>query len=342
MSRLALFVLPLALACSLARADGESPAATAPANDVVVLKDGRRLEGEVVAEDDRFVSVKSGGVTRAYAKDSISSIEKSPRPAGTEAVSGGAAPAQPGTPPAEPPKGKGKGKGEKREPPPLTVAGKKWLDDLIARSSDADETVRRSIAAAVGALGPSAVPVLRAARDAAPEGSQKQFLDRLAGEIEQRRAGRMRGEGDGMDGPPGPGRGGFGRRAVEDTMQRLSAELELTEDQKPKVEPIVQDWMKQRMEIDMEARRSGLSQEQMAEKVGALHKDVLVKMKGVLTDAQFPTFEEMANRLFEMQKGMGPMPPKPQAPEKPAEPGEPMKQARAVSPRATETSRTSG
>lgn len=329
MRRLAL-VLPLALACSLARADGDQPgaapaqpAATTP-KDVVVLKDGRRLEGEVVAEDDRFVSLKSGGVTRAYAKDSIASVEKAPRAPGTADPAGGAAPGTPAAPPAEPGKTKKKDKGERRDGPPLTEAGKKWLDDLVARSADADETVRRSIAAAIGALGPQVVPALRAARDAAPEGTQKQFLDRLANDIEQRGQRRMKGE-DG-DGPPG--RAGMGRRMVEDTMQRLSTELELTDEQKPKVEPIVQDWMKQRMEIGMEARKSGLSQDQMAEKIGALHADVLAKMKAVLTDAQYPTFEEMANRFFEMQKGAAPMPPKPADPAKPVDsnaPTEPMK-----------------
>jgi hypothetical protein len=304
--------LPLVLVGSFAAAE-DAPSA-ASTQDVVVMKDGRRLEGEVVAEDDRFVSLKSGGVTRAYAKDQVASVEKASRPTAPDGGTG-ATPATPAAP--ESAKGK-KNKGDRRDVP-LSDAAKKWLDDLILRAADADETVRRSIGAAVQALGPQAVPTLRAARDAAPEGPQKQFLDRLANEIEQRRDRRLRGEGDGPDGPMGPGgRPGMGRGAVEDMMQKLSTELELTDDEKPKVESIVADVLRRRFEIFRDARREGLSQEQIAEKAAALRGDTLTRMKEVLTAPQYAEFEEMANRFFETPRGPGmqPEPPKPADPAK--------------------------
>ncbi len=328
-------VLPIAMSGAVAMADGGEPpaakpptppAATSP-QDVVVLKDGRRLEGEIVGEDDRAVSLKSGGVTRTYMKDSIASIEKAPRTAAPSDPSGrpGAAPATPPAP-TDPAKGKKGAKGERRDAP-LSDAGKKWLDDLIAKSADAgDDSVRRSIAQAIQALGPSAIAAVRAAQAAAPEGPQKQFLDRVATDMEQRRDRR-----DGPDG--GPGRPAQGRRQLDEFMQRLTTEAELKDDQKPKVEAVLQDWGKKRGELFLSARRDGLSQEQLQEKAAALRADLFAQMKTVLTEPQDAVFEEMANKMFEAQRAGAPGkqpakpadPPKPDGGDQPMQPPEPAK-----------------
>ncbi len=334
MNRHALFILvPFLLAGANARADDqadgdspEKPAAQQPASpvDVLVLKDGRRLEGEVVGEDDRAVSLKSGGVTRTYMKDSIASVEKAPRAAAPSDPSGQPG-ASPPAPPAGPEKGK-KGKGDRRDAP-LSDAAKRWLDELVAKAADAsDEAVRRSVTQAIQALGPSAIPAVRAAQAAAPEGPQKQFLDRLASDLEQRRD--RKGDGMGPDGAGPGGRPAQARRNLEEMMQRLTTELELKDDQKPKVESIVQDWGKKRFEIQASARREGLTQEQVQEKVAALRTDVLAQMKAVLTEPQYALFEQQANRMFEAPRaGMPPKPPakkgegdEPMPPEKPPEP----------------------
>src|SRR5262245_6426102 len=76
-------VLSLALvlgAVTPSLADGGGTPATQTKTDVLTLKDGHRIEGQIVAEDDRFVSISSGGTTRAYARDAIASIERAPRP----------------------------------------------------------------------------------------------------------------------------------------------------------------------------------------------------------------------------------------------------------------------
>jgi hypothetical protein len=316
-------VVPLVFSGGLAMADGDAPVAPAapPAaqaaapHDVLVLKDGRRLEGEVVAEDESYVSLKSGGVTRAYARDSISSIEKAPRAPVQPGAAPGAAPSQPPAPSADSPKGKKAGKSDRRDAP-LSDSAKKWLDDLLARSADADETVRRSIVAAVQALGPQAIPVIRAAQAAAPEGPQKQFLDKLAGDIEQRRD-RAGPDGQGPGDGPG-GRGGMARQ-FDEMIQRMSTELALTDEQKPKFEAVVRDMGKKRLEIRQARMREGLTQEQIAERVAALRADTLSQVKGVLTEPQYSMFEQQfAARLFEgPQRGPGANPP---APPKPAEP----------------------
>jgi hypothetical protein len=342
MNRSALvLVLPLVMAAAVARADGDgagpapqpAPAAAAP-TDTITLKDGRRLEGEVVGEDDRFISLRSGGVTRMYAKDSIASVEKAPRAPGQpdSSANPGAAPSQPPAPPAG--KEKKKDKVDRRDAP-LSEPAKAWLAELLAKAADADESVRRSIGAAIGALGPQAIPAVRAAQAAAPDGPQKQFLDKLAGDMESRRDRRPGATGDGM-GPdgmqPGPdgGRPGGGRRGLDELMQRVSTELQLRDDQKPKVEAILQDVMKRRFEIARDARRDGLTAEQVAEKVTPLRADLLVQMKTVLDEAQNSMFEEMAKRLFDMQRPGGPTPPKPAdgGQPKPPEPAPPKPDAK--------------
>jgi len=317
MKHRALFlVVPLVFAAATALADGDPappaqpPVATAP-SDAIVLKDGRRLEGEIVGEDDRAISLKSGGVTRTYAKDSIASVERAPRKASPPDSDG----KQGATPPAEPTKGK-KGKGEKREAP-LSDAAKKWLDDLVAKSADVgDETVRRSLTQAIQALGPAAIPAVRAAAQSAPDGPQKQFLDRVATDMEQRRD------------RAGEGRPGQARRGLDDLMQRLATELELKDEQKPKLAAVLGDAMKKRFEIFGAARREGLTQDQVTEKITALRTDLLAQAKTILTEPQYATFEEMSQRFFEATQGAGPPKPpmkpgdgdQPMPPEKPPEP----------------------
>jgi hypothetical protein len=332
-------VFPLVMVAAVARADGDGtppapPPVQAPAApiDAITLKDGRRLEGEIVGEDDRFVSLKSGGVTRMYAKDSIASVAKAPRAAGQPDASGtpGAAPGQTPAPPAG--KEKKKDKGDKRDAP-LSESAKTWLAELLAKTADADESVRRSIGAAIGALGPQAIPAVRAAQAAAPDGPQKQFLEKLAGDMETRRDRRPPGDGMGADGmPPGPdgGRPPAGRRGLDEMVQRVSTELELRDDQKPKVEAILQDVMKKRFEIYRDARRDGLTAEQVAERVTPLRADLLAQMKAVLDEAQNSMFEDMAKRLFEMQRPGAPTPTKPAdgGQPKPPEPAPPKPDAK--------------
>lgn len=312
MRRLGMF-LSLALGLSSvavneARADDPTQA---PAKvDVVTLKDGRKLEGQIVAEDDRFVSISSGGTTRAYARDTIASIEKAPRPqAGQD---GAAAAPQAGAPPAAPAGADGKKPKAERKETPLSDSAKAWLDALIAKSADGDESVRRSVAAAIGALGRPAAPVVRAAATAAPEGPQKQFLTRLADDLDSPRNRKMRGEGAGPDGQaPGPdasGRPGQPRRMLEGLMARLSTELELRDEQKPKVETVMQGVLTQRMQLFRTAQSEGLTAEQVTEKVTALRTDMLAQMKAVLDEPQYTLFQEMAARLVEPPKGPPPRP----------------------------------
>ena len=331
------FLLVLALlACgALARADGEAgggagpqPAPTQAATDVLTLKDGRRIEGEFVGEDDRFVTVKSAGSTRAYARDSIASIEQGQRAGGPPAAPS----AQPGAAPAQPPapaSGKEKkGKGDRRDAP-LSEAARKWLEELIARTADADESIRRSAAQAIAALGTQAIPAVRAAEAAATDGPQKELLARVANDIESRRDRRARGDGPPLPGEPGRGadgpQPGGARRGLDAMMQRVTEELALTDEQKPKVEAVLKDWTTKRLDLMRGARRDGLTPDQIAEKAAPLRAEAMAQMKTLLTEPQYATFEQIVGSLLEAQRGGGPRGPKPAdgaqpAPPKPQDP----------------------
>jgi hypothetical protein len=313
--------IALTLALTLATAfpaladDAPKPVPQAQAAaDVLTLSDGRKITGRIVAEDDRFVSIESAGTTRAYPRDTITSIERAPRPAADKDPAGGAAGSPAGTPAPQPPGKDGKQKKGDRKDAPLSETAKAWLDALIAKSAEGDETVRRSVAAAISALGRPAIPAVRAAADAAQEGPQKQFLTRLAEVLDSRGDRKMRGDGAGPDapmpGPDAPGRADPGRKFVAGLMARLSAELELRDEQKPKVEAVVQDIVKRRAQLQRAAQTEGFTAEQLAEKATALRTEMLAQMKAILDEPQYALFQEMAERLVETPKARDPAPPK--------------------------------
>ena len=297
-------MLALVLGASLPAPAGEGEPSAAPAQasaDVLTLADGRKISGRIVAEDEKFVSIESGGTTRAYARDTITSIERAPRPApGQDPVAGA-----PGSAPGAPPARDKKGPKPDRADAPLSEAAKAWLDALIAKSAEGDESVRKSVASAITALGRPAIPALRTAAQAAAEGSQKQFLTRLADNLESQRDRKMR--GDGAEGAM-PGADGPGRKALGGLVARLSEQLALRDDQKPKVESVLQDVLKRRAQIQRAAQAEGLTAEQVAEKVAALKSELLAQMKSILDETQYARFEETAARLVEAPKG--PVPPR--------------------------------
>ena len=279
--------------------EGDAPAAPAQATaDVLTLSDGRKISGRIVAEDDKFISIESGGTTRAYPRDTITSIERAPRPAAGQEPAAGADKAPPSGKDRKPPK-------TDRTDAPLSDSAKTWLDALIDKSAENDESVRRSVAAAISALGRPAVPALRAAAESAQEGPQKQFLTRLADGIESQRDRKMR--GDGPDGPR-PTAADPGRKAFQGLMARLTEELELRDDQKAKVEAVLQDIVKKRGQLHHAAQAEGLDAAAIAEKVAALRTDLLAQMKAVLDEPQYTLFQEMAARIVEAPKAPQPKP----------------------------------
>jgi Spy/CpxP family protein refolding chaperone len=97
--------------------------------------------------------------------------------------------------------------------------------------------------------------------------------------------------------------------------ERMVEELNLTDDQKPKVKAIM-DAQTQKMR-DLRAD-DGLSQDDKRAKMKAIHEDTATQLKAVLTPDQFAKWQQMSQHMprHPMQNGDNPPPanPPPSAP----------------------------
>src|SRR5260370_11013445 len=97
-------------------------------------------------------------------------------------------------------------------------------------------------------------------------------------------------EGGGAPPPGGPPPGG-GRRgppSVEQQMDRLTTELKLTDEQKPKVKAVLEDTSKKRQEMRAD---TSLSQEDRQTKNRAIMEEQGKKMKAILTPEQYEKYQ---------------------------------------------------
>jgi hypothetical protein len=309
-------VRSLALALLLA-----APAVAGDGGDVLLLKDGRKLEGSVVAETPEGVTFRSGGTTRFYAADQVAKAERGAAPAPVPAPAGDGPAAKPGDPApvAKAPK-------EKR-PKAMTDESRQWIRDLAARARTQDEIVRRSIAAALHACGPAAAPTILEAAAAEQDPAAKAFLESVAADLTRK--------GDRRDGPPtakpggdrepDPAMGGdrtmrpLGKGGLFD---RLAAELELRDDQRASFAGVLLGMEKARGQAVRELEGGG-TLESARGKLADAKKTVLDGAKGVLDAGQLEAFEpiaerhfhEMENRLAKLAAKKAPPPPEGTPPE---------------------------
>ena len=89
--------------------------------------------------------------------------------------------------------------------------------------------------------------------------------------------------------------------SADQHLQMLSEKLNLTDDQKAKLKPILQDQMQQ-----MKAVRddSSLSQEQRRAKMKSIHESFHDQINAVLTPEQQAKFKQMGQEQMEKHKGM--------------------------------------
>ncbi len=80
------------------------------------------------------------------------------------------------------------------------------------------------------------------------------------------------------------GKGGF---SVEQRLERMSTQLNLTDDQKPKVKAVLQATADKMKDVPQDERR---------EKMRTLREEETKKLKDILTADQFKKYEEMATR----------------------------------------------
>ena len=92
--------------------------------------------------------------------------------------------------------------------------------------------------------------------------------------------------------PAGAPPGGHGMRG-RPNFEMIAKQLELTDDQKPKVKPIVEDMQKQASEL---RKDTSLSQEDRRAKMKEIREAATAKLKDILTADQFAKWEKMGQR----------------------------------------------
>jgi len=100
-------------------------------------------------------------------------------------------------------------------------------------------------------------------------------------------------------GDKGGGRKGRGQFTVEQRLERMTTELKLTDDQKPKVKAVLEEQDKK-----MQGMRD-LAQDERGTKMRELREETNKKMKEILTADQYKQYEEMAQRRGKRGGGQG-------------------------------------
>jgi Spy/CpxP family protein refolding chaperone len=96
-----------------------------------------------------------------------------------------------------------------------------------------------------------------------------------------------------QDSTPTPDTKKKGRFTVEQQMERMTTQLSLTDEQKPKVEAVLKESAKKRQEIFSD---SSIDRSQMREKMQPIMEEQNKKMKAILTDDQYKKYQEMNQR----------------------------------------------
>ena len=89
--------------------------------------------------------------------------------------------------------------------------------------------------------------------------------------------------------------------SVDQHLQMLSEKLNLTDDQKAKLKPVLQDQMQQMKAVRED---SSLSQEQKHAKMKSIHESLDDQINAVLTPEQQAKFKQMRQEQMEKHKGM--------------------------------------
>ena len=100
-------------------------------------------------------------------------------------------------------------------------------------------------------------------------------------------------------GDKGGGRRGRGQFTVEQRLERMTTELKLTDEQKPKVKAVLEEQDKK-----MQGLRD-LAQDERATKMREMREESNKKMKTILTADQYKQYEEMNQRRRNRGGGQG-------------------------------------
>jgi len=89
--------------------------------------------------------------------------------------------------------------------------------------------------------------------------------------------------------------------SADQHLQMLSEKLNLTDDQKAKVKPVLQDQMQQMKAVRED---SSLSEEQKRTKMKSIHESMHEQINSVLTPEQQVKFKQMKQEQMQKHKGM--------------------------------------
>ena len=88
--------------------------------------------------------------------------------------------------------------------------------------------------------------------------------------------------------------GGKARFSPEQQLERMTTQLSLTDEQKPKVKAVLEESAKKRQEIFSD---TSIDRSQMREKMQPIMEEQNKKMKAILKEDQYKKYEEMAQRM---------------------------------------------
>ena len=111
--------------------------------------------------------------------------------------------------------------------------------------------------------------------------------------------------------PPGPPPGEHGPGPGMRGRPDIAKQLDLTEDQKPKVQAIMKNSMEKRRALHEDTT---MTQEEKRDKGKALQEDTAKQLKAVLTPEQFAKWQEMSKRGPRMRPPGAPEAPAPATP----------------------------
>ena len=167
--------------------------------------------------------------------------------------------------------------------------GSAWISTLVAKMTETDESVVRSVDRAIVSMGEKALPSLEKASKAEGETGEraKRLIEQIKNPRSRRggRGGERGGERGGRGGERG-GRGGrtFGRDPFEG--------IELKAEQKTKVEAIQEKQNEERREL-FEAMRNGeIDRSEIRDAMTELQENMNSAVKKVLTEEQYKKFTE--------------------------------------------------
>ena len=304
---------PAAPATPATPAAPAAPAARA-GEDVLVLKDGTEIRGRITAEDDSGYAIKVGGSNRLVEKEKVQELRR-----GLPAAAPEAEPAAQGGGAADEKERKRRralrGEAAMENAPPLTADAEAWARVCIERVLAAgDDVTRRSAAEAIRALGPAAMPLIRAAREGADE-KGKALLDRVA-ESMSRGAGRKKGPPDGAPPAVPPGlekKGATMRPGPKGVMERVRTELGLGDEALRTTGMALLQFGRDVRETMADARDGLVTYEEARSKVGEMRGKLRESLSPTLTAEQLGKLDVILDDMAPKKPGAA-APPKPPAP----------------------------